>query len=114
MAIVGIPITLYEKTIVGKDEFNRDITEETPVVIENVVIGQPSSEDILSEINLSGKRIAYRLAIPRGDEHVWEDSTVEFYGRKWKVVGIPVQYIEAYYTPKEMPWNKKVSVEAYE
>lgn len=114
MAIVGMTITLYEKSITGKDEFNRDITEEVPVEINNVVVGQPSSEDILSEINLSGKRIAYRLAIPRDDDHNWENATVEFFGKKWRTIGIPTQYIDSFFDKNVMPWNKQISVEAYE
>lgn len=113
MTIKGIQITLYETAVTGQDSFNRDIEEETAVTIDNVVVGQPSSEDVISEINASGKHIAYTLAIPAGDEHDWINKTVEFYGRKWRTIGIPTQYM-AGFMGKNFPWNKQVKVEAYE
>ncbi len=113
MAIRGITVKLYETKVIGKDEFNRDIEVFTVSEISNVVVGQPSSEDITSEISVSGKRIAYVLAIPAGDTHTWEGNVVEFYGRKWRTIGIPTQYMEGF-MGKDFPWNKKIGVEAYE
>ena len=110
--IKGRTITLYEKTVTGKDDFNRDIVTEEPVTIDNVVIGHPSTDDITSEINLSGKTIAYVLAIPADDTHTWENRVVEFYGRKWKTIGIPTQYMDGFMGSK-FPWTKKVRVESY-
>ncbi len=112
MSISGETIILYEQNTTGKDDFNRDITEEIPVTIENVVIGRPTTDDITSEINLSGKTIAYILAIPANDMHTWENATVEFYGRRWRTIGIPMQFKEGF-MGAHFPWNKKVKVEAY-
>lgn len=112
MAMIrGIPVTLYERTQTGIDAANRPIYEETPVTVENVLVGAPTSEDVTNEFNLSGKRIAYTLGIPKGDTHDWTDRTVEFWGRKFRTVGIPTQGIE-----ENIPldWNMKVQVEAYE
>lgn len=113
MTIKGTSVILYETTVTGKDSFNRDIEEEKATTIENVVIGQPASEDVISEINVSGKRIAYTLAIPADDTHDWINKTVEFYGRKWRTIGIPTQYMVGF-MGKSFPWNKQVKVEAYE
>lgn len=109
--IKGMTITLYERTQTGIDAANRPIYEETPVTVENVLVGAPTSEDVVNEFNLSGKRIAYTLGIPKGDTHDWTDRTVEFWGRKFRTVGIPTQGIE-----ENIPldWNMKVQVEAYE
>lgn len=118
MMIKGQSVTLYEKTVTGKDDFNHDIYTETSSVIDNVVIGQPSSDDVIAEMSLSGKRIAYQLAIPKQDAHTWENNVVEFYGRKWRVVGIPTQYKDDNASFDVMgsnwPWNKQVKVECYE
>ena len=61
-------------------------------------------------MNLHGKRAVYTLAIPKGDSNTWEDTTVEFWGSKWKTIGIPLEGIE-----ENIPlnWNKKVLVERY-
>lgn len=109
--IKGVPVTLYEKTLTGYDAANRPTYTETPVTVENVLIGEPSTEDVTSEYNLSGKRVAYVLGIPKGDTHEWADRTVEFRGQKFRTVGVPTQGIDALIP---LDWNKKVKVEAYE
>ena len=107
----GIPVTLYEKTQTGVDENNMPVYTETPVTVENVLIGEPSTDDLMTEHNLTGKRIAYVLGIPKGDTHVWADRTVGFFGQLFRTVGVPTQGID-----ENIPldWNKKVKVEAYE
>ena len=109
--IKGESVVLYEKTLTGYDAANRPVYTETPVTVENVLIGQPSTEDITSGYNLSGKQIDYVLAIPKGDTHQWTDRTVEFWGMKFRTVGIPTQGIESLIP---LDWNKKVKVTAYE
>lgn len=76
-----------------------------------MLVGEPSAEDVVNEINLSGKRIAYVLAIPKGDTHTWENTEVEFWGMTFKTVGIPTQGID---DNIPLQWNKKVKVERYE
>lgn len=109
--IHGITVTLYEKTESGKDEFNHPVFTENAVEVKNVLVGEPSSEDVLDTFNLTGKRLAYTLAIPKGDAHIWTNRTVEFFGEKFRTIGNPTQGIEANIPLK---WNKKVKVERYE
>ena len=108
--MTGESIVLYNRTQVGIDDFNRPIYAETAETVENVLIGEPTSEDIINELNLSGKRLAYTLAIPKGDAHEWHDRTVEFWGQKFRTFGRPTQGIE-HLIP--LAWNKKVKVEVY-
>ncbi len=108
--IRGITILLYEKRQTGTDAFHAPIYEETPVEVPNVLVGEPSAEDIVNEMQLYGKRIAYTLAIPKGDTHDWNDVTVEFFGQKWRTYGGVTQGIEAMIP---LSWNKKVKVERY-
>ena len=65
--------------------------------IDNVLVGEPSSD---------GK--SYTLAIPKGDNHEWTNKIVEFFGRKFRTVGLPEQGIE-----ENIPllWHKKIRVE---
>lgn len=109
--IRGIPVKLSVKAQTGVDDFKRPIYETSQEVVENVLVGEPSAEDVVNEINLSGKRIAYVLAIPKGDTHIWENTEVEFWGMTFKTVGIPTQGIDDNIPLK---WNKKVKVERYE
>ncbi len=108
--IRGITVTLYEKRQAGADAFGAPVFEETPVEVPNVLVGEPSAEDAVSELRLSGKRLAYTLAIPKGDAHDWEDAVVAFFGQKWRTFGGVTQGIEALIP---LPWNKKVKVERY-
>lgn len=110
MAIVGSTVILYEKTQSGVDGFNNPIYTESPVEVENVLIGEPTTDDITDSVNLYGKKIAYMLGIPKGDLHHWEDSTVEFFGQKYKTFGFAIEGIEANIP---LAWHKKVRVERY-
>lgn len=77
----GIDIILYEKTKTGEDGFHDPIYEENPVTVHNVLVGQPTAEEITTELQLTGRRIAYTLAIPKGDTHNWDNVRVAFSGR---------------------------------
>ena len=106
----GVTITLYDKVQIGIDDFNRPVYEDIPRNIENVLIGEPTTDQIIDELNLSGKRLAYTLAIPKGDTHEWTDRKVEFFGEVFRTFGRPTQGID-HLIP--LDWNKKVKVERY-
>lgn len=111
--IKGIDVVLIERTSTGKkDDFNMEVFEENePVIIHNVLVGSPTSEEIVDTLNLYGKKIDYVIAVPKGDDHTWKNSRVKFFGRTFAVVGVPTMGIE-----ENIPlcWNKKVKVEAIE
>ena len=107
----GIAITLYDKVQTGVDAFNRPVYEDVATTIDNVLIGEPTTEDVINELNLTGKHLAYTLAIPKGDTHEWNDRKVEFFGEVFRTYGEPTQGIE-HLIP--LSWNKKVKVERYE
>ena len=107
----GITITLYNKVQTGVDAFNRPVYEDVATTVDNVLIGEPTTEDVINELNLTGKHLAYTLAIPKGDAHEWNDRKVEFFGEVFHTYGEPTQGIE-HLIP--LSWNKKVKVERYE
>ena len=108
--IKGTTIILYDKVEAGEDAFHKKIYEEIPVEIENVLIAPSQSNEILDQTNLEGKKAVYTLAIPKGDDHIWVDRTVEFFGEKWHTFGIPLIGIEELIP---LGWNRKVTVERY-
>ena len=116
MEIVGSTVILYEKTQSGVDGFNNPIYTESPVEVENVLIGEPTTDDITDSVNLYGKKIAYMLGIPKGDTHDWTNKIVEWsdaYGHtfKCKTFGLPITGIEENLPP--LPWHMKVRCESY-
>jgi len=111
--IRGVPVVLTVKTRTGTDPLGAPVFEETTETVENVLIGEPTTQDAARTWDLYNKRIAYTLAIPKGDAHVWENTTVRLpppFSGLFRTVGIPTAGIE-----ENIPldWNKKVHLERY-
>lgn len=109
--IKGIAVTLINKIETSKDPFGKPIYEDTEILVDNVLVSPTLSDDIVNQLNITGKKAVYTLAIPKGDNHIWEDQEVRFFGERWRVFGIPLQGID-HLIP--LDWNKKVTVERYE
>lgn len=106
----GITVTLYTKTADSTDPFGAPVYTEKAVTVDNVLVGQPDTDDITSSADLYGKRIDYMLGIPKGDTHDWTDKRVEWtdaYGRTitCETFGFPVTGVE-HLVPG--PWHMKV------
>ena len=106
--MVGASVKLHVKTLSGYDTLNDPVYADTSVTVDNVLIGQPSTEDITDSIQLYGKKIEYMLGIPKGETHIWTDTEVEFFGKKFRTFGDTIEGIEANIPT---PWHKKVRVE---
>lgn len=106
--MTGVPVILHVRAQTGVDSFNAPIFSETTENVDNVLIGQPTTEEIDSTLSLYGKKIEYMLGIPKGDAHDWEDTIVEFWGKRYRTFGMTIQGIEANIPT---PWHKKVRVE---
>lgn len=109
--IKGIAIILVDKIETGKDPFENPIFEDDEISIENVLISPTSSDDVVNQLSLTGRKAVYTLAIPKGDTHNWENKEVIFFNQRWRVFGIPLEGIEDLIP---LDWNKKVMVERYE
>ena len=109
--IKGMTVILIGKTEKGTDPFGHPIYEESEIPVENVLVSPSSTEDITNQLNLTGKKAEYTLAIPKGDTNNWTDKEVRFFGKRWSTIGLPQEGIEEM-IPLE--WNKKVMVERYE
>ena len=92
--IKGIDILLYSGS-----------TAET---VSNVLVGNPASSGTAELPDSGGTLRSYTLAIPKGDTHDWVNRTLEFFGQKFRTVGIPLQGIE-----ENIPlfWHKQVNVQ---
>lgn len=106
----GITIQLVGLTKTGTDPFGNPIYEETDIDVENVLVSPTSTDDIVNQLTLTGKKAVYTLAIPKGDTNDWEDKEVKFFGKRWRTFGFPIEGIEDLIP---LDWNKKVLVERY-
>ena len=107
----GIEVTLITKTQTGTDPFGAPIVTDVETYVDNVLVAPASSDDIVNQLSLTGRKAVYQLAIPKGDTHEWENVEVRFFGQRWRTFGIPLEGIEELIP---LDWNKKVMVERYE
>lgn len=107
----GITVTLVDTVEIGRDPFNNPINKKQEIEVEDVLVAPTSSDDVVNELSLSGRKAVYTLAIPKGDTHDWENKEVLFFGQRWRTFGIPLEGMD-HLIP--LDWNKKVMVERYE
>ena len=103
-------VSLTVKTKTGVDEFGADVFKETQVDVPGVLIGSPTTDDLTSTQELYGKHVEYVLGIPKGDTHIWYDTTVSFWGMTFRTIGYPMKG-----EPENIPlqWGQNVRVEHY-
>lgn len=106
----GVTVILHTKVQTGVDPFGAPVYDSQDISVDNVLIGEPSADQITEELNLHGKRLAYVLAIPKKDTNDWVNVEVSFFGERFKTYGEPTQGID-HLIP--LSWNKKVKVERY-
>ena len=107
----GITIQLF---VIGEitDPFGApEIADGHWVDVNNVLYGEPSTEDVTNTLNLYGKRVAYVLAIPKGDTHKWTDTLVRLPDGVYRTIGFPTHGIDEL---MPLAWNMKVKVERYD
>lgn len=109
--IKGITVLLHVREQTGTDAFGAPTYKDGTEPVENVLVSPVTTNDVVGELQISGKRAEYELCIPKPDTHIWENRDVEFFGRRWHTIGLPREYI-ADMLP--LDWNKKVLVERYE
>lgn len=106
----GITVTLTIKTKTSTDAFGAPVYAETTKTVDNVLIGEPSTDDITTSTDLFGKRVDFVLGIPKGNTDSWQDTKVEWtdaYGRtiRCETFGFPITGVEALVPT---PWHMKV------
>lgn len=106
----GITVRLHVKTLTGVDDFGREEYSDSTVDVDNVLIGLPSETDIVTAGQM-GKHVSYTLGIPKTDTHEWQNTEVEFWGKKFRTVGMPVRGIDGLVP---LAWGRNVMVELYE
>lgn len=108
--IKGTDIQIVIKTSTENDELGNPIYTETLETVSNVLVGQPSTDDVAETIQLYGKHIAYVLGIPKGDEHNWVDTDVIVFGERFHTIGYPMTGIQ---DNIPLNWGQNVRIERY-
>lgn len=111
--IKGITVQLIKKTEGTPDSLGNPTYTETKIPVGNVLVGEPTTDDITDSLQLYGKVVSYVLGIPKGDTNDWTDTEVELpapFEGKYRTIGYPTAGIEANIP---LRWNKKVKVERY-
>lgn len=111
----GLTVTLYNQIQTDVDPFGVPVYTEQGIEVDDVLIGQPESDDVLSSTSMYGKKITYVLGIPKGDTHDWKDKKVSWtdaYGIQHtvKTFGFPITGVEANIPTR---WHMKVWCEEY-
>lgn len=106
----GTTIQLVVKTQTGTDAFGAPIYTEELINVDDVLVGQPTTDDITDTLQLYGKKIEYVLGIPKGDTHNWTDAEVIIWGQRFRTIGYPQTGIQ-----ENIPlrWGQNVKVEKY-
>lgn len=107
----GITVTLIQKIPNGKNSFGEILYKDEEIEVDNVLIGEPTTDDIVNSQELYGKKLVYTLAIPKSDKNSWKDAEVKFFGETFRTFGHPTKGID-HLIP--LDWNMKVKVERYE
>lgn len=108
--IKGETVILIEKNQSGADAFGAPIFTENEITVNNVLIGNPSEDAVINDMQLYGKRLLFVLGIPKGDEHNWQDTIVVIRGERFRTYGFPLTQTAANVPGK---WNTQVKVEKY-
>jgi hypothetical protein len=110
--IHGIPIVLYERTKTGEDTFGNPEYSEVGTTVENVLVAPASEQEVLDTLTLTGRKVIYKLGIPKGDSHEWTSGTkVSFFDETFQIIGDVTQGIEDMIP---LGWHKIVRVERIE
>lgn len=106
----GTTIQLVEDIVVEYDPFGAPVTQQQLVDIDDVLVGQPTTQEVVDTMQVYGKRIEYVLGIPKGDSHKWEDATVYIWGKPYRTIGYPITGEQANIP---LRWGMNVRVERY-
>ena len=105
----GMTIQLVEQTTEGYDAFGAPIViSESLIDVDDVLVGQPTTDDITTSVSLYGKKCVYALGIPRTDENEWADREVIIYGKRYRTIGDALRGIDANVPTR---WNRTIMVE---
>ena len=113
----GLTVTLHIPTVrPAPDPFGAPVaTGETTVDVDNVLIGEPTTDEILTSVSMYGRRTQYVLGIPKGDTHDWLGRHVSWTDAHGRTINVRTfgEMITGVTANIPGPWDAKVRAEVY-
>lgn len=110
-ALHGITVQLYNRIQVGNDALNNPIVTYTAEDVDGVLVGQPTTSEIVESNDFYGKRLDLMLGIPKGDTHNWTNVLVGINGNYYITFGYPMTGIQDLIP---LAWGQNVRAMRYE
>lgn len=112
----GLAVTLTDRVLSGWSTGGDPLWSETKIVVDNVLVGEPSPEEVAASTGVPGRRLSYILGIPKGDTTDWKARDVSWAGPDGRPIhartfGDPVSGVE-HLIPT--PWHRKVRCYRYD
>lgn len=110
----GTDILYMKKTQIAVNEFHEPVYDVTFATIHNVLVAPVESlanSEIPEVDNLTRRKEVITLAIPKGDDHDWEDCEIVWNNTKYRTVGKPVRGQEEMIP---LDWHLKVKAQSCE
>ncbi|MCC3309462.1 hypothetical protein LK452_00005, partial [Finegoldia magna] len=63
----------------GTDPFGADVVTEVTTIVDNVLVAPLNSDELVNELNLTGRRISYILVFQKGILTIGRMLFVEFF-----------------------------------
>lgn len=106
----GTTVQLVTTTTTSYDPFGNPIEKEVIKDVADVLVGQPTTDDITTTTEVYGKRIEYVLGIPKGNTDDWVNKKVYIWGVPFMTFGYPTTGEQSNIP---LRWGKNVKVERY-
>ncbi len=92
-AVGAVTITIIRRAVTGRDRYGNDVREDTPVLVDGVVLGQAETSG--STEDPRNDRVTWRrtVVLPKGTDIDKADKLL-IEGQRWGIEGAPAQVTE--------------------
>lgn len=104
-------VVLINRTQSDTDPFGNPVFTETETTVHHVLVAPATADDLVNVLGLDGKKEVYKLGLPKGDTHTWQDQDVRFFGKRYHIFSPVTRGIEE---NVPTPWHHIYFCERYE
>ena len=109
--MIGMTLSFTKRVATGaKDSFNNPVYSDTTFSIDDCLVAPPTEPiDRVESAALDRDSTVVRVHLPKADERDVSDSTFQYDGLQFRVIGKPVKFMNEN-TPTR--WNRYLRAEA--